>query len=205
MAEPVSFRCRKACLTPADLTAFSNLLMENFPTARYFLRPPLQSREPDADHPEVPVADRFLDLPGADLYMTFDADWRPQWRRAGYYQSWSLIYPRLPDVRFDIGRMRPADDQRPEHIQTTDIQCSCRPDHKEDFTMARRLFTLLGKVATNRNHVYVGYPGYEVVTVFEKGGTRWLGHDAIRWAREDSRRLLTMHPSGRGGLRPMET
>jgi len=36
--------------------------------------------------------------------------------------------------------------------------------------MARRLFHLLGKVATNCNQVYVGYPGYEVITVFEKGG-----------------------------------
>ncbi len=70
--------------------------------------------------------------------------------------------------------------------------------------MARRLLYLLGKVATNRNHVYVGYPGYQVITVFEKGGTCWLGHDAIRWAREDPRRLLTMDAASRGGLRPMD-
>lgn len=203
MVVPVSFRCREACLTPADLRAFSALLVENFPTARYFEKPHLR----DLDGPEPPditIALRLHDLNDYQVYMTFDEDWLPQWNKTEYYGDWALAYPRLPDVRFLVGRMWPANEQRPERIDSFEIQCSCRPHRKEDFTMARRLFYLLGKVATNRNQVYVGYPDYEVITVFEKGGGVWLGHDAIRWAREDPRRMLTMHASGRGGLRPMD-
>jgi hypothetical protein len=101
---------------------------------------------------------------------------------------------------------RPAPDHRPPGFLVSPFRFRARPGPGPgaDFALARRLFHLLGKVATNRNHVYVGYPGYEVITVFEKGGTCWLGHDAIRWAREDPKRLLAMHTSGRGGHRPME-
>ncbi|HLO75375.1 MAG TPA: hypothetical protein VK196_02840 [Magnetospirillum sp.] len=205
MVVPVSFRCREACLTPADLKVFSTLLVENFTTARYFADPGLHGLD-GQEPPEVVIAFRLHDLRDYEVYMTFDEDWLPQWGRAGHYGDWSLSYPRLPHVRFLVGRVRPADQRYPERIDSLDIQCSCRPHRKEDFTMARRLFHLLGKVATNRNQVYVSYPGYEVITVFEKGGqgSVWLGHDAIRWAREDPRRLLTMHPSGRGGMRPMD-
>ncbi|MGE5477605.1 MAG: hypothetical protein ACM3Q1_13180 [Bacteroidales bacterium] len=203
MVVPVSFRCRKACLTPADLKVFAALLLENFPTARYFV-PPHSTKCDGAEPPDVPIALNLADLPDYEVYMAFDEEWLPQWERCPEDGSWVLGFPRLPYVRFLVGRMRPADRQWPEHIDPLEIDVSCRPHRKEDFAMARRLFHLLGKVATNRNQVYVSYPGYEVITVFEKGGSLWMGHDAIRWAREDSRRLLTIHPSGRGGTRPMD-
>lgn len=157
MVVPVSFRCRKACLTPADLRAFSTLLVEYFPTARYFADPDLQGLDGPWP-PEVVIAFRLHDLRDYEVYMTFDEDWLPQWGRAGYYGEWSLAYPRLPYVRFLVGRMRSADQRFPERIDSLEIQCSCRPHRKEDFAIARRLFHLLGKVATNRNQVYVGYP-----------------------------------------------
>ncbi|HLO75373.1 MAG TPA: hypothetical protein VK196_02830 [Magnetospirillum sp.] len=203
MVVPVSFRSRKACLTSADLAAFSALLVENFPTARYFA-PPHFTKCDGPEPPEVLLAFSLATLPDYGIYMTIDENWLPQWARCPEDGSWVLSFPRLPYVRFLVGRMRSADRQRPEHIDPLEIDVSCRPHRKEDFAMARRLFHLLGKVATNRNQVYVSYPDYEVVTVFEKGGTLWMGHDAIRWAREDPLRLLTMHPSGRGGIRPMD-
>lgn len=205
MVVPVSFRCRDACLTPADLKVFSTLLVENFAAARYFV-PPHFTKCDGLEPPNVPIALKLADLPDYKIYMTLDEEWLPQWGRSPEDGSWVLNYPRLPYVRFLVGRMWPADRRYPERIDSLEIQCSCRPHRKEDFAMARRLFHLLGKVATNRNQVYVSYPGYEVITVFEKGGqgSVWLGHDAIRWAREDPRRLLTMHASGRGGIRPMD-
>lgn len=203
MVVPVSFRCREACLSPADLKAFAATLVEAFPTARYFATPRLRDLD-GPEPPEVPIAFSLLGLSGNDLYMTFDEDWLPQWNKTEYYGSWSLAYPRLPYVRFLMGKVWPADGRRPERIDPLNIQCSCRPHRKEDFAMARRLFHLLGKIATNRKQAYVGYPGYEVRTVFENGRGVWLGHDAIRWAREDPKRLLAMHTSGMGGMRPMD-
>jgi len=177
------------------------LLAEAFPTARYF--PPPMIRDLDGpEPPAVPVAER-LDY---EIYMTFKTEWQPAWRKRDADGWWSLIYPGRPDVRFRMGRVWPADNTRPERIDCLEIDFGCRPDHKEDFALARRLYRLLGKVATNHRQVYVSYPGYQVLTSYEKGGfgAVWLGHDAIRWAREDPKRLLTMHPSGRGGHRPME-
>jgi hypothetical protein len=95
MAVPVSFRCREACLTPADLKAFSALLVENFHTARYFVHPRLR----DLDGPESPnisVALRLQDLPDYEIYMALDEDWLPQWGKSPEDGSWVLGYPVFP-------------------------------------------------------------------------------------------------------------
>jgi hypothetical protein len=204
MVVPVAFRSRHACLSPADLRAFAATLVEAFPTARYYVSPGYDECR-GVEPPPVATALHLLDLNGYERWMHFDEDWLPQWQKDPYNGYWALCAERLPYVRFlGTPKIWPADQDRPEHIQSIEIDVSCRPHRKEDFTIARRLFYLLGKIATNRNQVYVGYPGYKVHTVFEKGGSNWLGFDAIRWAREDPKRLLAMHPSGQGGMRPMD-
>ncbi|MBX9634195.1 MAG: hypothetical protein K2X44_04365 [Magnetospirillum sp.] len=203
MVVPVSFRSRETCLSPADVKAFAATLVEAFPTARYYV-PPGLGEGYDIEPPTIATALHLLDLTAYERWMHFDEEWVPQWRKDPDYGRWVLASPRLPSVRFQMGKVRPADECRPERISATEIDVSCRPHRKEDFAMARRLFHLLDKIATNRHQVYVSYPGYEVATVFEKGGSLWMGHDAIRWAREDPRRLLAMHTSGRGGIRPMD-
>lgn len=203
MVEPVSFRSRETCLSPADLKAFAATLVEAFPTASYYIYPGLDEGGGD-EPPLISTALHLLDLTAYERWMHFDEEWGPQWQKDPDDGRWVLAVPRLPKVRFLIGKMRPADADRPERISATQIDVSCRPHRKEDFAMARRLFYLLGKVATNRKQVYVSYPDYKVRTVFDKGGGVWVGYDAMRWAREDPRRLLAMHTSGRGGVRPMD-
>ncbi|MGE5504633.1 MAG: hypothetical protein ACM31L_09440 [Actinomycetota bacterium] len=204
MVVPVAFRSRHACLSPADLKAFAAILVEAFPTARYYVDPGYVACR-GAEPPPVATALHLLELNAYKRWMHFDEDWVPQWQKDPYDGHWVLCPERLPYVLFmGTPKIWPSERDCPERIQSIQIDVSCRPHRKEDFAIARRLFYLLGKVATNRKQLYVGYPDYEVRTVFEKGSTHWLGFDAIRWAREDPKRLLAMHTSGRGGIRPMD-
>lgn len=96
----------------------------------------------------------------------------------------------------------------PEHLSRGRIEISCQPGNKNHLTFARQFFALMGKLSTNKNQLRITLPGYNIETVQEKGSLIWLGHDAIRWAREDRRRLLCYERGGSSdncdgwGLRP---
>lgn len=95
MVEDVSFRNRKACLSPVDLEVFAAALVEEFPTARYLVDPH-NSRCEGPTPPPVATALRLTDLTDYIRYMHFDEDWVPQWGKEPERGHWSLGFPRLP-------------------------------------------------------------------------------------------------------------
>ncbi|WP_341704167.1 hypothetical protein [Ferrovibrio sp.] len=53
-------------------------------------------------------------------------------------------------------------------------------------------------VGSNTCQIGVTYPDYRMLWSIDKGSDTWLGHDAVRWAREDRRRLLYYDSRGWG-------
>lgn len=200
MVEPASFRSREVCLTEADWTVFAALLVEHLPEARYFCIPKDCG---GIDPPELQQGLRLQDVLNCEIWVHFQLDWAPQWRWRD--TSWIMCkWPRQPRVCIQyVGKINSVQPNKPEHIYCSKIDFSCRPGNMEDYALARRLFHLLGKVATNRHQKVVDFPNYETVRVSEKGSSFWLGHDAIRWAKEDPKRILCFQ-SAQWGIRPLD-
>lgn len=162
--------------------------------------------------PEVPKSDALGPLilsptkPPYEIDMYLDPNLELSWEK--WIGRWHTRVKSRLQVKFHPGGRAIEDPRAPPHIRSGEIIAYCRPGVKEDFAFAQRLFRLLKKFATTANQACYSYPQYEVRWTQEKGDLNWLGHDAIRWAREDKLRMLSYERRGSAddwigwGLRP---
>lgn len=70
--------------------------------------------------------------------------------------------------------------------------CSDGPYVEAQEEFVRKLFRLVGKMTTNRlRHLRFDEEEQIVLDEAKKGSWYWAGEDALRWCREDERRVLT--------------
>lgn len=193
--------------TQADWKAFSDALTEAYPQARYDIRP---AHEVGADYPDTIWESRLIDIPpskagamAGDIGMVFDPDFQPE------YQTYRLdgdspdivrwgrkASTPLPFVKFGR-RTAPNSDELATmtRFDHSDIHYFCPTGSKAAAVEARRFFRLVERFCTNRNQAYFRLepfngPGTEFLRTEAKGSWFWLGHDAIRWARENPERIM---------------
>lgn len=198
--------------TLADWQAFSDALAEAYPQARYDFRP---AYDVGQDRPDIVWENSIADVPvsregssywAGDIPMVFDPAWqptatryRPLYNEPPDTMRWGIAQtPRtpLPFVKFSRRTAPTADELATmTRFDHSDIHYFCPTGSKAAAAEARRFFRLVEKFCTNRNQAYYRLepfngPGCEFVRTGAKGSWFWLGHDAIRWAREDSRRIM---------------
>ncbi len=212
MVVDVSFRSRNIAFTEEDERAYCALLREVFPDVRYLDRPQRSYDGPEP--PEIGIYTRLVDCPAHTTDVIFDPDWRPAWKKTGKYQTWSTTnypYPNAYIIR--SGRIyqrrersvvRGVEGPDPPFLADGDIHFRCRKACPGDFKLAAKALRLIGKVATNKRQVHLFYPSLEVIGSREKGSELWIGHDAIRWLREDPERLTGYNVGMKIGVRPMD-
>jgi hypothetical protein len=210
---PLSIRSRHVAGTEADFRAFATALTEVFPQARYYLyrSGPLlvDGTTPGFDFkPDLFAAGGWLP---DSTEMVFDPDWEPLFAK---YQPnrdepdelrWLIRNHPRPAVWFRAKpESREALQSQPEHrrhyIGFSQIDFYADPRDPEQAKLRGRFFRLLGKFATNKNQDVYRFPEDTFLRHEAKGSTYWLGHDAIAWASEDSRRYF--RTGGRWGVRP---
>jgi hypothetical protein len=204
---PTAFRSKDVCLHERDWQAFSDLLAAEYPQGRYYhgwkFDPLKRTRK---SPPHLLISRSLSRLYRSSLrwdgwvWMVFDPHWQPVWKWEERFTSWTLISPVYPNVllRMGHGIRRGGRGLGSEYVNDDIVYIDqgmidvyCDPANKDHFKLARRFYRLFGKVATNKGLVEVRHPG-PVVTPMDDNWL-WVGHDAIRWAREDSNRLLTRH------------
>lgn len=200
---PIHWRERLFAFTPTDTAAYVRLLMEAFPTLRFFARWNLS--ETLSSRPAPPVT-RWL---GAEELATvncatpvFDPSWKPMWERARD-GSWRYAAPSSrPYGDFYHSQFHEPNKDQPRHIGEGRFNIGYTPGNKEQASIARKAMRLVGKVAVN-SYQCLSWPSYEVVTRIEKGGIFWIGHDAARWVRESPDRMLWYDSGHKMGLQPL--
>lgn len=203
-------KTRYVWFTLADWRAFSDALAVAYPQARYDIR---QTHDVGPDRPDTIWDCHLMDVPlnregmlswNDNVLMVFNPDWTPE------YETFRLPADPPDIIRWKekSGRSRMPFAQLRRHTAPTqsqlaimtrfdhsDIHYFCPTGSKAAAAEARRFFRLVEKFCTNRNQAYYRLepfngPGCEFVRTGAKGSWFWLGHDAIRWAREDSRRIM---------------
>lgn len=200
---PVSIRSRHLAATEADFRAFAAALTEMFPQARYYFH----GNKPRLVDGTTPSIDFKPDLFAAggwepdSTWMVFDPHWEPIFAQ---YQPnrdepdvlrWIMRNHPRPAVWF---RAKPESREelqsQPEHLRHyiafSQIDFYADPRDPEQAKLRGRFFRLLGKFATNKNQDVYRFPADTFIRHEAKGSTSWLGHDAIAWVREDSRRYF---------------
>jgi hypothetical protein len=188
---------RYVCLSHLDWKLFATALVEAFPDALYnrhlTIKEAIGAEQPEVRlvrspwHPDLiyPIEMHF------DPATRLNVEKGVRWLITVKGQSW-------PQIRLG-GPVppKPADAHGPEHIGEGQIQIHLAPNHKGHARFARQIYRLLAQFTTNERQTLVGYPHYEVIP--EPPGPPlfglWIGHDALRWAREDSKRLLAYERS----------
>ncbi len=220
-----TYRDQHVCLSLRDWRGFADALYDEIPEARYFFCPHFVTRilpEP----PPCGVGEhmfRMADEEGPldpDKFhqseMHFDPDWQPEWIVTGEPinrmlpepgSHWDLRQPRLPAFRFEFSFHHQASYDSPEHLTDGEYWFFYAPGNREHLAIGHRVFRIFRRFATNRNQAIV-YPATKT-TKTRKISPVWLGHDAIRWAREDRSRLLSYwhydhDPERSHGLRPAD-
>lgn len=208
----VHFRSKRVCMSLTDWGGFAAEVAKANPGTSY-CRSTSEKLYFQKEPPNLPVSDEFVsflqdedDIP-YEIDMIRDSDLRLSWNRP--VSRWNQRYSSRLLVKFHPGGRVIEDDPRaPPHIRSGEIIVYCSPGKKDDLAFAQRLFRLMRKFTTNTNQACYSYPQYEVRWTQDKGNLNWLGHDAIRWAREDKRRMLCYQRSGSSdncdgwGLRP---
>lgn len=188
---------RYVCLSPLDWKLFATALEEAFPDALYSSWDLTMAEQKQAEQP-VPLLERSLWHPGLiyPIDMHFDPETILNVKKSsspilGWYVS--VIGQSWPQIRLGKGlEPKPADDMGPERHQAGQIEIHIAPHHKGHARFVRQIYRLLAQFTTNERQVRVRYPHYELFP--EPPGPPlfglWIGHDALRWAREDPKRLL---------------
>lgn len=212
-----SFRTKSVCLSVQDWLNVGAELKERYPQAVYVRRLTPKEAFSDARPPLVinHQLSELLDDTGefaSDITMGFDPDYRldlkpareaTDWRRRDF--GWVYNGMPLPRIRLAPGGdARAADKNRPERLYGGRIEMSLEPRNENHLALARQFFGIVRRQVTKEPMQVLRYPGYEA-GLYRKGGLDWIGKDALRWAREDPKRLLKpdMNPDGTGwGYRP---
>lgn len=187
-----SMLSRYVCLSPTDWKLFATALVEAFPDALYnrhlTIKEAIGVEQPEVHlerspwHPDLtyPIEMHF------DPATRLNVEKGVRWLITVKGQSW-------PQVRLGGPvEPKPADDKGPERFGEGQIEIHLAPHHKGHARFARQIYRLLAQFTTNERQTLVRYPNYEVMP--EPPGPPlfglWIGHDALRWAREDPKRLL---------------
>ncbi len=195
-----SMLTRYVCLSPLDWKLFATALEESFPEAVYSReltideargaeRPDLRLEHklcrPDPNGPAgiaTSGPNQMHFSPATELILENERGW--------YVPVDGLYWPKMFVGR--PGGHTPANAHGPEHCGEGQIEIHLAPHHKGHARFARQIFRLLAQFTTNERQVRVRYPHYEPFP--EPPGPPlfglWIGHDALRWAREDPKRLL---------------
>lgn len=211
------FRTREICFTMADWRVIGDALRLACPYASYYRRADygeFNGLEP----PAVTLHDNIHDVaigPNEmpyEIHVKFDPAWRiefvrdddpPRWRNKAvsstpyaYIRSTGSIYPERPG--------------EPECVSSGTITFATEPKHEGHKIFMRNFFALLGRYSSNRHQVEVWTPGYEMSDPMVSAKI-WFGHEAIRWALENPRRVLAYgrlsdpgEPMLGHGYRPVE-
>lgn len=188
---------RSVCLSPLDWTRFATALQDAFPDALYSRSVSLA--ELTAAAPPKLRLEHSLCRPGPDgpSQMHFGPETELILKRQ---MGWQVTREGLFWPQITLGRPvapLPADERGPERLRDAQILIHTAPHHKGHARFARQICRLLAQFATNQRQVLVRYPEYEVLPQ-APGATSsglWIGHDALRWARENPTRLLAYERS----------
>jgi hypothetical protein len=200
-----SMLSRLVCLSPLDWKLFATALEDAFPNALYSRAPTIEESRRD-ERPDIHL-ERTLCRPDPSgpagiaatgpNKMHFSPATELIW---GNDFGWDFTIEGLYWPQLVVGRpvpSYPADAHGPEYIREGQIRIDIAPHHKGHARFARQIFRLLAQFTTNERQVRVRYPHYEPFP--EPPGPPlfglWIGHDALRWAREDSKRLLAYERS----------
>ena len=204
MKPNVFLKSRYVWLTETDWKSFSDILSENIPSVSYYAdrggAP--QSVVLPVTRTEKHLLDVDTSCPGwdyarSDIRMTFEPEWQPDYRlrendvakdRGSY---WALTNAVLPNVMFRMWAIYTPDRLHSTgHMIHNDVIFYGRSGNREDRLLSQRFFRLLGKVSTNRDQITISMPERKFMQAEAKGSLFWLGHDALRWARENPERVF---------------
>lgn len=191
------FRSRKICFTMQDWQALGDALRIACPYARYKRfevhedrigeQPPpiaLQSHLHDA----AQDAKRIYGCSRMGMYL--DPTWRMDYKQ-DERGHWGRKYS-CPDPKAYMDcytHVYKGPDGAPDYIISGQFVLALQPGNANHVAFARAFFSLFGKFASNRHQCSVGFPDYQSYD-HEETSTIWLGHHAIRWLLEDSRRMI---------------
>lgn len=217
-----SLQSRLVCLSPLDWTRFAAALEQAFPEALYSRAPTLA--ELTAPAPPKLRLEHSLCRPGPDglavsgpsqMHFGPETELVLQREMGWHVSSAGLYWPQM-----SVGRPvapLPADRHGPERLREAQILIHLAPHHAGHARFARQVWQLLAQFATRQRQLLVRYPEYDTVLPQPVGALSasglWIGHDALRWARENPERLLayerapitTRRPDVLGyGYRPVE-
>lgn len=202
---------RYVCLSPLDWKLFATALEDAFPNALYSRRPTIEESRRD-ERPEIHL-ERKLCRPDPSgpagiaavgpNQMHFGPATKLIWEN---YFGWGVTIEGLYWPMMRLGRPvppKPADANGPEHIEEGLVHIDLAPQHKGHARFARQIYRLLAQFTTNERQVLVGYPHYDVRPQPDRPlFGLWIGHDALRWAREDPKRLLAYEISSKSTRSP---
>ncbi|MCW0235198.1 MAG: hypothetical protein OJJ21_16475 [Ferrovibrio sp.] len=194
-----SMLSRYVCLSPLDWKLFATALEDAFPDAIYSRKLTIEE-EIGAERPE-PRLERKLCRPDPDGPAGIAAKGPNQMHFGPATElvvekdgRWLITVDGLFWPKMFVGRPgepTPADAHGPERRREGQIQIHLAPHHKGHARFARQIYRLLAQFTTNERQVLVGYPHYDVLPQPPRPlFGLWIGHDALRWAREDPKRLL---------------
>jgi hypothetical protein len=196
---------RYVCLSPLDWRLFATALEEAFPHAVYS-RDLTIAEEISAERPE-PRLEYKLCRPDPSGPAGIALEGPNQMHFGPATQlvvekgvRWLITVDGLYWPNMRLGRPAPpdpADANGPERIEEGLIELHLALHHKGHARFARQIYRLLAQFTTNERQIRVRYPHYELFP--ERPGPPlfglWIGHDALRWAREDPKRLLAYERS----------
>lgn len=216
-----SFRTKHICLTLDDWGRIGDDLVRQFPTIRFrrqittaewkgealpdikienSLRPILWSSR------ESHAFDAFFDPDSQlglrrELYKPYDGEGYMVWR----YNRTGV--PRL-DISTPAGRPHWGwNGKGPERLSQAKIDFAGEPGNKNHLALAQQIFGIIRRQVKKAPLLCVSYPSYEARPSTRDTRLEWITQDAMRWAREDPKRLLMpdMNPDGTGwGYRPVD-
>lgn len=209
-----SFRTKEVCLTMDDFDRISDDLSMQFPTIR-FMRKLTDAEWRGEARPDLRIESNLRSALASltssheisvffephlqlnlrqELYKTYDGESYPVWRHN---------IPGLPHLRM-IPSGHPNrgwDGKGPERLSRTKIDFAGEPGNKNHLALAQQIFGIVRRHITKEPLLVVRHPSGETV-LHRKGGLDWVGKDALRWAREDPKRLLMpdLRPDGTGSV-----
>lgn len=169
------FRERYVLFNKKDLEQYSKLLVEAFPTIRFYRGPKFgitykdKNKKPNPVEIKKSLADFDDMFWGVEIF--FNPDWKGDWYWDERFNEWSLMPTYLPNGVYSKDR----------------IYFRYKRDNKETKRVADKVVRLIGKVATNKHQ-----PGFEILDNYnarielpEKGGYIWVGNSFFEEAKKN--------------------
>lgn len=186
------FRSRYVALLRSEWVEFARALGTEMPEMKFRRRP--DHGEHQGEHPPHMRIDTLLHFFTQEqkipwcLEFNFDPAWTPNWYREN--EGWRTKTPEMPSgYIYGYGYGETGGDER--YLGQSEIHIRCRPDHKNDFALARRFYKMLERFTTNRDQVRFDRSCLRLLGVMRKGSDLWVGHEAIEWAKQDPLRFIS--------------